>query len=106
MMVIRKPLAYIKKIIDVCSSSDALILDFFAGSGTTAHAVAELNDNDMGTRKCLLMESDSEIPTKHVARKMGFTAISEITERRLQLIQAAYHNFSFQVIDISTIPAK
>lgn len=88
-----KPLAYIKKIIDVCSSSDALILDFFAGSGTTAHAVAELNDNDMGTRKCLLMESDSEIPTKHVARKMGFTAISEITERRLQLIQAAYHNF-------------
>lgn len=92
-----KPLAYIKKIIDVCSSDDALILDFFAGSGTTAHAISELNDINNGKRKCILMESDSEIPAKHLARKMGFTTISEITEKRLQIIKESQNKFSFQV---------
>ena len=92
-----KPLAYIKKIIDVCSSDNALILDFFAGSGTTAHAIAELNDTDNGKRKCILMESDSEIPTNHLARKMGFTTISEITEKRLQIIKESQNKFTFQI---------
>ncbi|MDX7989212.1 site-specific DNA-methyltransferase [Xenorhabdus sp. 12] len=100
-----KPLAYIKKIVDVCSSNDALILDFFAGSGTTAHAVAELNSADMGTRKCILMESDCEIPARHLARKMGFTTIAEITEKRLHLIQEKYNNFSFQLIEFSSFPS-
>lgn len=93
-----KPLHYIKKIIDICASSDAIILDFFAGSGTTAHAMAELNSSDNGTRKCILMESDSDIPTKHLAKEMGFTKISDITERRLKLIRDKFHNFDFQVI--------
>ncbi|MBA5603213.1 site-specific DNA-methyltransferase [Pectobacterium aroidearum] len=101
-----KPLNYIIKIIDICSSNDALILDFFAGSGTTAHAVAVLNSADMGKRKCILMESDSEIPAKHLAREMGFTTISEITEKRLHLIQDEYNNFTFQVIETSSISAQ
>ncbi|WP_033568310.1 site-specific DNA-methyltransferase [Dickeya undicola] len=101
-----KPLAYIKKIIDVCSPSDALILDFFAGSGTTAHAVAVLNSADMGTRKCILMESNSEIPIKHLARNMGFKTISEITEKRLHLIQEEYNKFTFRVIETSSISVQ
>ena len=96
-----KPLSYIRKIIDICSTSDALILDFFAGSGTTAHAVAELNSTDNGARKCILMESDHEIPANHLARKMGFTKISAITEKRLQLIKEKYNEFNFQVVEVT-----
>ena len=96
-----KPLSYIRKIIDICSTSDALILDFFAGSGTTAHAVAELNRTDNGTRKCILMESDHVIPANHLARKMGFTKISAITEKRLQLIKELYNEFNFQVVEVT-----
>lgn len=95
-----KPLSYIKKIIDVCSSDNALILDFFAGSGTTAHAVAELNETDSARRRCILMESDCEIPVKHLARKMGFNKISDITEKRLHLISEKYSNFRFKVIEL------
>ena len=92
-----KPISYIKKIIDVSSWQDALILDFFAGSGTTAHAVAELNSEDGGNRKCILMESDTEIPINHEARKAGFNTISEITEERLKLISDEFSCFTYKV---------
>ncbi|EGR3140459.1 site-specific DNA-methyltransferase, partial [Vibrio parahaemolyticus] len=66
---------------------------------TTAHAAAELNNDDKGTRKCILMESDDKIPAKHLAKKMGFSMISEITKKRLQLIKEEYPNFRFKVIE-------
>ena len=94
-----KPLSYIKKIIDICSNSEAVILDFFAGSGTTAHAVAELNNIDRGNRKCILMETDCKIPLKHVARDHDFERISDITSRRLRMIQSEYHSFKFQIVN-------
>lgn len=49
-----KPVPLIKEILNRVSSSDALILDFFAGSGTTAQAVLELNQEDDGTRRFIL----------------------------------------------------
>ena len=53
-----KPVGYIKTIIDLVTSSDTddLILDFFAGSGTTAQAVLELNNDDGGNRQFILCE--------------------------------------------------
>ena len=97
-----KPLEYIKKIIDVCSDSNAVILDFFAGSGTTAQAVADLNSTDEGTRRCLLMESDCEIPPNHIAQKSGFKLISDITEERLKLIKRETDSFNVKVVRPST----
>ncbi|MBL0492938.1 site-specific DNA-methyltransferase [Aeromonas veronii] len=93
-----KPLAYIKKIIDVCSDKDAVILDFFAGSGTTAQATAELNAIDGGNRKSILMESDNVIPNKHIARDLGFNKISDITTERLKLIKDRCKTFTFQTM--------
>ena len=93
-----KPLEYIKKVIDTTAAPDAVIMDFFAGSGTTAHAIAELNQSDSGTRKCILMEADSEIPSSHTAYKAGFKHISEITEARLKLIKKAIPSFTFNTI--------
>lgn len=93
-----KPLEYIKKIIDVCSGSNAVILDFFAGSGTTAQAVADLNSTDEGTRRCLLMESDCAIPSSHIAQESGFKLISDITEERLKIIKSERASFNVKVV--------
>ena len=93
-----KPLEYIKKIIDVCSDNNAIILDFFAGSGTTAQAISDLNVTDKGTRRCILMESDCDIPTKHTAVDSGFKYISDITEERLKLIKNEKASFKIKII--------
>ncbi|MYE60502.1 MAG: site-specific DNA-methyltransferase, partial [Candidatus Dadabacteria bacterium] len=51
-----KSLHQVKECIDVVSDEDAVVLDYFAGSGTTAHAVIDLNRNDSGNRKYILVE--------------------------------------------------
>lgn len=91
-----KPLVFIKKIIDISSQKDAIILDFFAGSGTTAHAAAEMNADDGGTRRCILMESDCHVPDNHVAMEMGFSKIADITEYRLRLIKGILSSFCYK----------
>lgn len=102
-----KPLEYIKKIIDMCSDNNAVILDFFAGSGTTSQAVSDLNRTDEGTRRCLLMESDCEIPPNHIAQESGFKLISDITEERLKIIKSERSSFKVKVVRRSTdIPSQ
>lgn len=91
-----KPIAFIEKVIDIASEKDAVILDFFAGSGTAAHATATLNKKDKGSRRCILMESNDKIPTKHVAVGMGFSTIADITEYRLRIIKGIMSNFCYQ----------
>jgi adenine-specific DNA-methyltransferase len=54
-----KPLEMIERVIDLCAPSDALILDSFAGSGTTAHAVLKANAKDGGTRRFILVEGEN-----------------------------------------------
>lgn len=49
-----KPVALIKKLISFCQNKDCLVLDFFAGSGTTGQAVLELNNEDGGNRRFIL----------------------------------------------------
>lgn len=93
-----KPIEFIKTIIDSMAPSNATILDFFAGSGTTAHAAARLNLVDGGARKTILMEADDVIPVKHVAYKAGYRKISEITEKRLFFINKEIPGFSYRVI--------
>ena len=51
-----KPVRLLKKVIHIGSKSDSIVLDFFAGSGTTAHAVMKLNHEDKGKRKFILVE--------------------------------------------------
>ncbi|MCY4150502.1 MAG: site-specific DNA-methyltransferase [Gammaproteobacteria bacterium] len=54
-----KPVSLIKKIISLVNRNDALFLDSFAGSGTTAHAVLEANKNDGGNRRFILVEMEN-----------------------------------------------
>ncbi|HBQ2272129.1 TPA: site-specific DNA-methyltransferase, partial [Klebsiella pneumoniae] len=81
-----KALNYIMSIINCMAKPDALILDFFAGSGTTAHAAAVLNSLDGGSRKTILMESNHPITKTHIAYKSGFRKISDITISRLNYV--------------------
>jgi len=59
-----------------------LILDFFAGSGTTAHAVMELNEKDGGNRRAILVQIPEVPDPKSEAAKAGYTRISDITISR------------------------
>lgn len=94
-----KPLEFIKAIIDQMSYPDDIIIDFFAGSGTTAHAAYALNKNDGGIRKVILMESNDAIPTDHIARKHGFNILSDITKYRLDHLQNINNDFFYQTIN-------
>lgn len=66
-----------------CGDSDAIILDFFAGSGTTAHAVMALNAEDGGNRRCISVQLPEPTYEKSEARKAGYSTISEITRERI-----------------------
>lgn len=91
-----KPLALIEDLIKCCTRPDALVIDFFAGSGTTAEAAHNVNQEDQGTRKVLLVEQDAQIPAEHIATSRGFKFVADITEYRLQQL-AARTKFTYKV---------
>jgi len=93
-----KPIEFIKKIIDGMCEENALILDFFAGSATTAHAVYELNKMNCANRKCILMESTDQIPTSHLAYSAGYKKIADISIARLEYIRNKDSDFKFNVL--------
>lgn len=65
-------------------SDDELILDFFSGSGTTAQAVMQLNANDNGRRKYIMVQIPDLCANDSVARKEGFDNICSIGEERIR----------------------
>ena len=75
-----KPVGLIKRFMQIGSDADAITLDFFAGSGTTAQAVLELNKEDGGNRKFILVQLPE--PT---GRK-DFPTIAEITKERVRRV--------------------
>jgi adenine-specific DNA-methyltransferase len=92
-----KAIGYIETIVDMCSEPGDLVLDFFAGAGTTAHAVDNLNEASTLKRKCILMENDTIIPEKHCARSYGYKRVADITEARLKMISERNENYAFCV---------
>jgi adenine-specific DNA-methyltransferase len=67
-------------------NGEDIVLDSFAGSGTTAQAVLELNVEDNGNRQFILIQLPEEIEQKHPAYKMGFRDIIEITAERVRRV--------------------
>jgi adenine-specific DNA-methyltransferase len=83
-----KPVKLMKGILD-CeingrSNKDDIILDFFAGSGTTAHAVMALNAEDNGRRKCISIQLPQTVDTKSDAYKAGYQNIADISKERIR----------------------
>ncbi|MFP6207642.1 site-specific DNA-methyltransferase [Helicobacter pylori] len=86
-----KPKALLKRILEISTQENDIILDFFAGSGTTAHAVMELNAEDKGNREFILVQIDEEIKEDKSAYdfcknvlKSAKPIISDITIERVK----------------------
>jgi len=79
-----KPTKLIRRISLLATREDDLILDFFAGSGTTAHAIMQLNAEDGGSRRCISVQLPEPTPAKSSAREAGYETIAEITRERLR----------------------
>jgi len=65
-----KPVRLIKRILGIASDKNSLVLDSFAGSGTTGHAVKQLNKEDGGTRRFILVEMDENICRNVTAERL------------------------------------
>ena len=79
-----KPIGLVKKIISYILTTNDLILDFFSGSGVTAHAVMQLNAEDGGNRKYICVQIPEPTPEGSEARKAGYTTIPEIAKERIR----------------------
>lgn len=79
-----KPVAYIEQFLRVASEENCTILDFFSGSATTAHAVMQLNAEDGGTRKFIMVQLPEETDEKSEAYKAGYQNICEIGKERIR----------------------
>ena len=79
-----KPVRLIQHLIRILDDKDALILDFFAGSGTTAQACMDQNFEDGGDRKFILVQLPAQVDAESEAAKAGFTSIAEITKARVR----------------------
>ncbi|MCO7202123.1 site-specific DNA-methyltransferase [Microbacterium sp. CnD16-F] len=66
-----KPVNLIKMLVDAATDSDSMVLDFFAGSGTTAHAVMQLNADDGGRRRFIQVQLPEPLAEDHPAREVG-----------------------------------
>lgn len=79
-----KPKELLRQLIEASTFSDSLILDFFSGSATTAHTVMQLNAEDGGCRKYIMVQLPEETPKESEARRAGFNTIPEIAKERIR----------------------
>ena len=81
-----KPVNFIKYFLNISTkfNKDALILDFFSGSATTAHAVMQLNAEDGGNRKFIMVQLPELCDEKSEAYKAGYKTICDIGEERIR----------------------
>ena len=79
-----KPVDLIKRCLQLYSTDDCFILDFFSGSATTAQAVMELNAEDGGNRKFILVQLPEECAKGSIAEKDGYATICDIGKDRMR----------------------
>ena len=79
-----KAVAFIEKILCMGTNSDSIILDFFSGSATTAHAVMQLNAEDNGNRKFIMVQLPEVCAAGTEAAKAGYKTICEIGKERIR----------------------
>ncbi len=79
-----KPISLIKRMVELCTDDNDIILDFFSGSSTTAHAVMELNKEDGGNRKFIMVQLPELTDEKTEAYKSGYKNICEIGKERIR----------------------
>ncbi len=81
-----KPVGTIKRCLELATMRDDIILDFFSGSATTAHAVMQLNAEDGGHRKFIMVQLPELTDQKREAYKAGYKTICEIGKERIRRV--------------------
>jgi adenine-specific DNA-methyltransferase len=84
-----KPISLLKYLINFLSDDSCFILDFFAGSGSTAQAVLELNVEDGGNRKFILVQLPEPCDEASEACKAGYKTIADISRERIRRVSEA-----------------
>ena len=79
-----KPVGFLKLCLQVATQKNSIILDFFAGSATTAHAVMQLNAEDGGNRRFIMVQLPEATDEKSEAFKAGYPTIAEISKARIR----------------------
>lgn len=79
-----KPVSYIKQMIQIATFSNDIVLDFFSGSATTAHAVMQLNAEDGGKRKFIMVQLPEACAENSEAYKAGYKNVCEIGKERIR----------------------
>ncbi len=81
-----KPIGLLKKLMELSTKTDekSIILDFFAGSGTTAHAVMDMNAKDGGNRQFVMVQISEEIDKDSDVYAAGYKYISDISKERIR----------------------
>ena len=97
-----KPVGLIKHLLQFINDSNCIVLDFFAGTCTTARAVMELNQEDNGNRQFIMVQFPESTPEKSVARKAGFENIAEIGKERIRRVcQNSIGSSGFRVFKLA-----
>jgi adenine-specific DNA-methyltransferase len=81
-----KPAEMIKNIIDMATEKNETVLDFFSGSGTTAHAVLEINKEESGNRKFIMVQLPEPCDENSEAFKAGYKTITDICKERIRRV--------------------
>ena len=79
-----KPSSFVKQLLPLASDKDSIVLDFFSGSATTAHAVMQLNAEDGGHRKFIMVQLPEKCDEASEAYKAGYKNICEIGKERIR----------------------
>lgn len=79
-----KSLMYLRDLTKIVANKDSIVLDFFSGSATTAHAVMQLNAEDGGKRKFIMVQLPERTDEKSEAYKAGYKNICEIGKERIR----------------------
>lgn len=92
-----KPVGLIKHLLQFSTDLDSMVLDFFAGSGTTAQAVMELNEEDDGNRQFIMIQLPESTPEKSKAKREGYETISDIAKKRIRKVIASMQDGNLNV---------
>lgn len=79
-----KPLFLLRRLVEIATDEESTVLDFFSGSATTAHAVMQLNAEDGGHRKFIMVQLPEKTDEKSEAYKAGYKNICEIGKERIR----------------------
>ena len=79
-----KPVNLIKNLLNISTTNEDIVLDFFAGSGTTAHAVMQLNAEDGGKRQCISVQLPELTREDTDVYKAGYKNIAELSKERIR----------------------